>query len=269
MEMEPVRGAPEQPPRGSAPPAMRGGALSLVQPGGREQEVPCTLRGALALFFSHPSSLLILAGLLAVAAVRVQSPVHPAADVGVAAGVAALWCLQEWVVHAWLLHSPFDWAGRRIHEGHHARPYFHVSIDGPPLVAAFMAASLALFWCAFRGSELALTAALVYYAMGLAYEFTHYIAHTRYLPRSRIGKAIRMHHMLHHTRNEANWLAFVLPAVDALFGTAPDPASVRMSDMAKAGLRAAREAANGGGGGGGALERLRASREGAAVGGKS
>ena len=37
----------------------------------------------------------------------------------------------------------------------------------------------------------------------------HYIAHTRYLPRSRIGKAIRMHHMLHHTRNEANWLAFV------------------------------------------------------------
>ena len=47
-----------------------------------------------------------------------------------------------------------------------------VSIDGPPLVAAFMAASLALFWCAFRGSELALTAALVYYAMGLAYEFT-------------------------------------------------------------------------------------------------
>ena len=60
-----------------------------------------------------------------------------------------------------------------------------------------------------------------------------------------------------------------LPAVDALFGTAPDPASVRMSDMAKAGLRAAREAANGGGGGGGALERLRASREGAAVGGKS
>lgn len=31
------------------------------------------------------------------------------------------------MIHAWLLHSPFDWAGRRIHVGHHQRPYFHVS----------------------------------------------------------------------------------------------------------------------------------------------
>lgn len=35
--------------------------------------------------------------------------------------------VQEWVIHAWLLHSPFDWMGRRIHVGHHQRPYFHVS----------------------------------------------------------------------------------------------------------------------------------------------
>lgn len=37
--------------------------------------------------------------------------------------------VQEWVIHAWLLHSPFDWMGRRIHVGHHQRPYFHVSSD--------------------------------------------------------------------------------------------------------------------------------------------
>jgi len=34
--------------------------------------------------------------------------------------------LQEWVIHAWLLHAPFDWVGTRIHVGHHQRPYFHV-----------------------------------------------------------------------------------------------------------------------------------------------
>ena len=73
---------------------------------------------------------LLLHGPPSLAPLLLQSPVHPAADVGVAAGVAALWCLQEWVVHAWLLHSPFDWAGRRIHEGHHARPYFHVRSPG-------------------------------------------------------------------------------------------------------------------------------------------
>jgi hypothetical protein len=30
--------------------------------------------------------------------------------------------------------------------------------------------------------------------------------HTRYLPSSRLGKRIRMHHLLHHTKNEAYWL---------------------------------------------------------------
>ena len=68
----------------------------------------------------------------------------------------------------------------------------------------------------------------------------HYIVHTRYLPTSRLGKRIRMHHLLHHTRSEAHWLAFTVPQVDALFGTNPQPASVRMSEMAKAALKSAR-----------------------------
>lgn len=64
--------------------------------------------------------------------------------------------------------------------------------------------------------------------------------HTRYLPTSRLGKRIRMHHLLHHTKHEGYWLAFTAPQVDALLGTRPDPAAVRMSDMARAGLAAAR-----------------------------
>ncbi|PRW45324.1 fatty acid hydroxylase [Chlorella sorokiniana] len=168
---------------------------------------------------------------------------HPATDAAVAGAVAAGWCVQEWVIHAWLLHAPFDWVGRRIHVGHHQRPYFHVSIDDPPIVLAFMAVSLTAFWVGFGGSELAVTASLTYFAMGLLYEYTHFIVHTRYLPRSKLGKAIRMHHMLHHTRNEAYWLAFIVPQVDAMFGTAPQPSVVRMSEMAKQGLKASRDAA--------------------------
>ena len=75
-----------------------------------------------------------------------------------------------------------------------------VSIDDPPIVLGFMAASLALFELGFGGSELALTAALSYYTCGLLYEFTHYIVHTRYLPNSTLAKRIRMHHLLHHTK---------------------------------------------------------------------
>ncbi|KAI7842074.1 hypothetical protein COHA_004270 [Chlorella ohadii] len=106
-----------------------------------------------------------------------------------------------------------------------------------------MAVSLTAFWVGFGGSELAVTASVAYFAMGLLYEYTHFIVHTRYLPRSKLAKAIRMHHMLHHTRNEAYWLAFIVPQVDAMFGTAPQPGSVRMSDMAKQGLKASRDAA--------------------------
>lgn len=33
------------------------------------------------------------------------------------------------------------------------------------------------------------------------------------VPRSALGKRIRMHHMLHHTRHEGYWLAFTVPEV--------------------------------------------------------
>ena len=109
-------------------------------------------------------------------------------------------------------------------------------------------------------------------------------------PLPQLGKAIRQHHMLHHTRHEGYWLAFIVPQVrgsaslpsaaqhgagggsgesllgrscravrcaaplepasrllsprcrqvDQLFGTAPPPGSVRMSDMARATLKSAR-----------------------------
>ncbi len=48
----------------------------------------------------------------------------------------------------------------------------------------------------------------------------HYIVHTRYLPTSSLAKRIRMHHLLHHTKNEAYWLAFTVPQVSDRRGMA-------------------------------------------------
>lgn len=137
------------------------------------EQVPKTFAQAAATFCSHPSTILILAGLGALLWARAQQPVHPLTDAAVASAVAGGWCLQvrggagmavlaaqsatveglsaasraaalalalllnashlsgpplvqEWAVHALLLHSKFDWVGRRIHVGHHQRPYFHV-----------------------------------------------------------------------------------------------------------------------------------------------
>ena len=51
-------------------------------------------------------------------------------------------------------------------------------------------------------------------------------------------------------RNEAYWLAFTVPEVDRLFGTAPQPAGVRMSDMARAALKSSRGSGPSASGGG-------------------
>lgn len=129
-----MAGAPATQPQ---PQRVSGGALSLAAaPGAGEAPVPSTLAGALATFFTHPSALLILGALAALLYVRSAYPAHPAADAAVAAAVAVFWCLQEWVIHAKLLHSQGDWLGRRIHAGHHQRPYFHVRLAGWPLLAA-------------------------------------------------------------------------------------------------------------------------------------
>ena len=164
---------------------------------------------------------------------RAPPPLPPA----VAAAVATWWLAQEWLVHGALLHSSWDWPGRAIHHGHHVAHYYHVSIDGPGLILPAMAASGALAWAALGATHMWLTAAIVYWCMGLLYEWTHFLVHTRYVPRSAAARSVRRHHMLHHCRNEAYWLAFIAPGVDALMGTAPRPGAVRISELARKGFR--------------------------------
>ena len=142
-------------------------------------------------------------------------------------------------MHRALLHSAWAWPGREIHEGHHLKPYHHVSIDGPALILPAMAASGAALWAGLGGSGLALTATGVYWALGLCYEWTHYFVHTRVVPGSALGRRLRRHHMLHHCRSEEHWFAFLVPGVDSVMGTAPeDPGSVPRTALARKGAAA-------------------------------
>lgn len=91
----------------------------------------------------------------------------------VALSIASAWLLQEWVVHRYLLHSNFAWFGRDVHDAHHAAPYHHVSLDPPMLVAGVMATASVVFWVAFGGSPLALTAMASYFSAGVQYSCAH------------------------------------------------------------------------------------------------
>jgi hypothetical protein len=100
----------------AAPPSTAAAAASDAE--ASSQPVPGTLAEANLLFVSHPSAAVPAAGILLLAAARLNSsqPLTPA-DGAVAAGVVALWLVQEWVVHKLLLHSSWEWAGVCEHVG--------------------------------------------------------------------------------------------------------------------------------------------------------
>lgn len=104
------------------------------------------------------------------------------------------WVVQEWVLHKYILHEPITgegWVGYNIHKNHHSLPYYHVSLDGPEIAIAWGATIFAFSHAIFPGEALAahrLDFLLTYFTMGLLYEWTHYLTHTRYVPKTRFVK---------------------------------------------------------------------------------
>lgn len=94
------------------------------------------------------------------------------------AAAVVFWWFQEHALHKHLLHSKFDWYGKQIHEKHHEKNYFHVSLDPAPLMVGWLLTAHALFRCILP-LELAYTCTIGYAMAGLFYEWSHFIVHTK------------------------------------------------------------------------------------------
>jgi hypothetical protein len=191
-----------------------------------EPSVPTTLRQALQVFFFgriYHGPRTIVAALLGLVTCRgmLHTTFSPI-EVGVACAMVLFWCLQEHVLHQRFLHSEKDWRGKRIHQRHHERDYFHISIDPAPLMISWMSiVGIGLFWL-LPTHELALTATIAYASAGLWYEWTHFIVHTKVrFPKNSYFDSCKTHHARHHLVNHNHWLAFSYPGVDDWFGTNP------------------------------------------------
>ena len=219
--------------------------------------VPSTHAAAAALFAAHPTPRVICVGLAGLAAARMSSGdalgwgdavgerrgrgrtrgqevaargPPPSSPPAAFLSAHAVWLWQEWAVHAHALHGSVEWAGRRVHDAHHARPYHHVSIDDPPLVLAAMAASAA-----------------VAVAVGAWSEAAHFAAHTRVRPVTRVGAALRSHHAKHHLAGgDRAWFAFQAPFLDRALGTDAPPPAGEGRVAAERGRAAAAAVARGG-----------------------
>jgi hypothetical protein len=209
--------------------------------GNRKQKL--TLGQAAAEFWRHPSPWMILVTLVGATVARVVVGDWRTADLLAPLVYVALFPLTEWLVHVFVLH----WRPRRIgrvtvdhllaskHRAHHRDPRDIplVFIPWQALLVVIGVTLAAALWLAPTAGS-GLTFVMTVAAMGLVYEWTHYLVHTDYKPRSRLYKAVWRHHRLHHFKNEHYWLTVTTAhTADRLLGTDPDPATVETSPTAK------------------------------------
>ncbi|GJP38395.1 hypothetical protein CLOM_g22837 [Closterium sp. NIES-68] len=140
-----------------------------------QQQVPRTMAQAIRCFVKQPGVLLGIAAMLSAICLRAMHLHWGIQDTAVAAAAVCWWVLQEWVLHAKLLHSSFAWWGRSIHAKHHSRPYHHVSVDGPNVVLLIITGGVVVSRLLLGASTLSLTALMAFYLTALTYEWTHFL----------------------------------------------------------------------------------------------
>jgi sterol desaturase/sphingolipid hydroxylase (fatty acid hydroxylase superfamily) len=148
----------------------------------------------------------------------------------------------EWVFHVYVLHyRPIRLFGRTIdfelarkHREHHEDPTV-VELIFVPLRSLLIATVVigALYLLLFPTLQGALTAMATSAAMLLVYEWTHYLIHSRYRPKSRLFRYIWRAHRLHHYKNEQYWFGVTNPAADHVLRTFPSPSDVETSPTAR------------------------------------
>jgi hypothetical protein len=160
----------------------------------------------------------------------------------------AVFPVVEWLIHVFILHwRPRTVAGvevdtllARDHRRHHADPRDVPLVFVPwralLWVVALPGLAIPLGAGALLGAELSVTLSFVLTlaVVLLTYEWTHYVIHSDYRPRTRAYKAIWRNHRLHHYKSEHYWFSVTTSGTsDRLLGTYPDPASVPTSPTAK------------------------------------
>ena len=202
-----------------------------------------TLGGALRYFYTHPSPWVLLVICLSFWGVRLGTGLpFENIELFIGLGVIAYWPFQEWWMHRWLLHlGPITVLGKTVepdftkaHRLHHEKPD---DMKWVFLPVSHIFGSLVLFTtigliltqdlpktCVFMGSASLST---------LLYEWTHYLTHTTYKPKTSYYRKIWQLHRWHHYKHEGYWFSFTIPYIDGWFGTGPEPKAVKRSPTAR------------------------------------
>ncbi len=147
------------------------------------------------------------------------------------------WTLCEYVLHKHVFHWTRPTAlGRRIHfllHGvHHDFPNDSDRLVMPLLTSGPLAVIFyALFFFVFQGARYAEPFYAGFVLGYLAYDGTHYAVH-HFKQRTRIGRFIKRHHMLHHHADHDGGFGVSTPLWDYVFGTMPQVKKLAVTRVA-------------------------------------
>ena len=204
---------------------------------------PLTLADAARTFRKSRTPWMIGTMLLAAAAARIAVGNWQITDALVPLVMLAAFPFVEWIIHVFVLHwKPRTIAGvtldsrlARSHREHHFAPRT-VSLIFIPwqtlLIVIPVLTAVALL--AFPRVELGLTFLTCISVLGLGYEWTHFLIHSDYKPKTALYRSVWRNHRNHHFKNEHYWFTVTTAGTaDRILGTYPDPKSVETSPTAK------------------------------------
>jgi sterol desaturase/sphingolipid hydroxylase (fatty acid hydroxylase superfamily) len=173
-------------------------------------------------------------------------------DAVAVAAMAIIYPFGEWAIHVYLLHAkPIELRGRRYelpttrdHRYHHRHPnnlmtllldaqeLAELLLIAVPVVVVAGGLLIGLIAGAVPVGAL-ISAAIAGYVLVGVYEWTHFLIHTAYVPRSRAYRSIWRNHRLHHFKNEHYWHGITNTIADRVLGTDPDQREVPRSQTAR------------------------------------
>jgi fatty acid hydroxylase family protein len=212
-----------------------------------------TLGQAWGEFRAKRSPRLIALGIAVTLAIRViVGGALTSRDAVAAAALVLIYPFGEWAIHVYLLHlKPFRFRGERVelataraHREHHEQPgdlFMILLAPSEAMALMFLAVPLTpalagLVIAAAGGSVpygALLTGVLTGQVLVAIYEWTHFLIHTAYRPRSRYYRSIWRNHRLHHFKNEHFWHGITNTIGDRALGTYPDQSEVWRSETAR------------------------------------
>jgi hypothetical protein len=215
--------------------------MSFEQPG--DYTAPgLSLKRAFGIFAGHTNPRLIAAMLAAAFAARCALGGWGWGDLAVAGVILVLEPFTEWIIHVTVLHlRPVTVRGRTVelhiarrHRLHHMDPKLikHVLIPQGVLLRLLVFAVPVYYLLTPTPREM-VTGLVTSYAMLLTYEWTHYLIHSAYVPRSAYYRYIWRAHRLHHFKNEKYWYGVTIHVADHLLRTFPGRDEVETSPTAR------------------------------------